>query len=94
MGHGGKASIIQLTALKCNSISFDLQPFRNAMARKLPGQRTFFASWQRPQDIRDLSTMLVSKLLSLDYKRYCLGRVLGAYRLVRYSETISAFHGA
>ncbi|KAF8234985.1 P-loop containing nucleoside triphosphate hydrolase protein [Tricholoma matsutake] len=37
-----------------------MEPFRNAMARKLPGQRTFFASWQRPQDIRDLSTMLVN----------------------------------
>lgn len=35
------------------------------MATKFPEQRVVFASWHRPRDIRDLSEMLVSKLLSL-----------------------------
>jgi hypothetical protein len=39
------------------------QPFREAMAKKFPDQRVFFASWQRPRDIRDLSGILVSMLL-------------------------------
>jgi ribosome biogenesis GTPase A len=32
------------------------------MAKKFPDQRMFFASWQRPRDIRDLSALLVSML--------------------------------
>jgi mitochondrial GTPase 1 len=60
------------------SLFLDHQPFRNAMAKKFPGQEMLFASWQRPRDIRDLSATLVSMLLSIDYKGYSLD----AYRLV------------
>ncbi|KAF8882509.1 P-loop containing nucleoside triphosphate hydrolase protein [Gymnopilus junonius] len=37
-----------------------LEPFRKAMAKKYPHQQLFFASWQRPRDIRDLSEILVN----------------------------------
>lgn len=36
------------------------QPFRKAMASKYPHQQLFFASWQRPRDIRSLNEILVS----------------------------------
>ncbi|KAG6830369.1 hypothetical protein H0H92_001006 [Tricholoma furcatifolium] len=37
-----------------------MEPFRNAMANKFPGQQVMFASWQRPRDIRNLSELLVN----------------------------------
>ncbi|KAF4618604.1 hypothetical protein D9613_009977 [Agrocybe pediades] len=37
-----------------------LEPFRKAMANKYPHQQLFFASWQRPRDIRNLSEILVN----------------------------------
>ncbi|KAK7034551.1 Mitochondrial GTPase 1 [Paramarasmius palmivorus] len=37
-----------------------MNPFRNAMAKKFPGQQFIFASWHRPRDIRDLSKRLVT----------------------------------
>ena len=40
--------------------SFCLQPFRRAMTAKFPDQRTFFASWNNPRDIKALSALLVS----------------------------------
>ncbi|KAH9478534.1 Mitochondrial GTPase 1 [Psilocybe cubensis] len=37
-----------------------LEPFRKAMAAKYPHQQLFFASWQRPRDIRTLNEILVN----------------------------------
>ncbi|TFY50583.1 hypothetical protein EVG20_g11438, partial [Dentipellis fragilis] len=37
-----------------------LQPFCDAMAAKFPDQRVFFASWNKPRDLKSLSNLLVS----------------------------------
>ncbi|KAK7039493.1 mitochondrial GTPase 1 [Favolaschia claudopus] len=37
-----------------------LEPFRNAMSKRFPDQQFFFASWQRPRDIKTLNEMLVN----------------------------------
>ncbi|KAJ6488008.1 P-loop containing nucleoside triphosphate hydrolase protein [Mycena sanguinolenta] len=37
-----------------------LEPFRRAMSTRFPDQQFFFASWQRPRDIKSLSEMLVN----------------------------------
>ncbi|KAF7360363.1 Mitochondrial GTPase 1 [Mycena venus] len=37
-----------------------LEPFRRAMSKRFPDQQFFFASWQRPRDIKNLSEMLVN----------------------------------
>ncbi|KAF5369096.1 hypothetical protein D9758_003074 [Tetrapyrgos nigripes] len=37
-----------------------MEPFRQAMSKKLPGQQIIFASWQKPRDIRYLSKTLVN----------------------------------
>ncbi|KAI0052093.1 P-loop containing nucleoside triphosphate hydrolase protein [Auriscalpium vulgare] len=37
-----------------------LQPFRLAMASKFPDQRVMFASWNKPRDLKTLSSMLVN----------------------------------
>ncbi|KAI0078310.1 P-loop containing nucleoside triphosphate hydrolase protein [Panus rudis PR-1116 ss-1] len=36
-----------------------ISPFRKAMAKKYPDQTTFFASWNRPKDVKRLSDMLI-----------------------------------
>ncbi|KAJ7266975.1 P-loop containing nucleoside triphosphate hydrolase protein [Mycena haematopus] len=37
-----------------------LEPFRKAMSTRFPDQQFFFASWQRPRDIKSLSEILVN----------------------------------
>ncbi|KAF7344612.1 Mitochondrial GTPase 1 [Mycena sanguinolenta] len=37
-----------------------LEPFRRAMSTRFPDQQFFFASWQRPRDIKSLSEILVN----------------------------------
>ncbi|KAH9947550.1 P-loop containing nucleoside triphosphate hydrolase protein [Amylocystis lapponica] len=37
-----------------------IEPFQKAMAAKYPDQRVFFASWNRPRDIKMLNDMLVN----------------------------------
>ncbi|EGN92858.1 hypothetical protein SERLA73DRAFT_190431 [Serpula lacrymans var. lacrymans S7.3] len=36
------------------------EPFRRAMASKFPDQKVFFASWNKPRDIRALSELLIN----------------------------------
>ncbi|KAF8138085.1 P-loop containing nucleoside triphosphate hydrolase protein [Mycena galopus ATCC 62051] len=40
-----------------------LEPFRRAMSTRFPDQQFFFASWQRPKDIKHLSEMLLNVLV-------------------------------
>jgi len=43
-------------------VRLGLQPFQKAMAEKFPDQRTMFVSWNRPNDLRTLSGLLVGTL--------------------------------